>query len=511
VIQKTLEEVKETYVANPVATRSFRTQMRGRKAPILWGLYAAIVVLAASLMYSLAIANGAAGIGEIQARLAILNGMMLTLLAVAVTLVAPAISVSQVVSEYDRRSMDLILSSPLSLRAFFLGKLISSWRVVWMILLLALPVSSMSLVMGGSTLFDVLLGYLMVSMAGLAAAAISIPISVQAKKTVPALLGSYLAVMAGAVAVTYAVAWFSMVSGTPGTGRDLLSGQWSLILATAVSGFAGLLVTWLSLAGAAAILSRKGAREEWKLRIGGLVSAALAAGGISTAASALIMWQAEVWFQSHQTGVMIYLWAAVVAGFLPSLGTFDWNGEAKRAPSGTLSLKEAFSGGTKGGLPYLMILFGVGAVALTLPVHLLLGQAHTMIQPAIWSALALLWGHSCFRLASSISQVAGDQPKLLGVGLAVVLGFLPLPLVSFPQVPDSGIQNSPLFWLAPMSGPMLADPTAQVLNLMVLAASALGLNLLARRLRLKREAQPLEAKNQSSPPLPRGAGPTLPS
>jgi ABC-type transport system involved in multi-copper enzyme maturation permease subunit len=130
--------------------KEFRAQLRGSRAALLLSVYVGLALIAMRLVYN-AVASGIE-IGEpifnTQIGQAIFIGLVMALQALTVFL-APATTVNSISSEHERRTFDLLLTTPLSPTQLLLGKLIVALAFLGLLLLGALPLFSIVVMFGG--------------------------------------------------------------------------------------------------------------------------------------------------------------------------------------------------------------------------------------------------------------------------------------------------------------------------------------------------------------------------
>ena len=183
------------YFGNAATKRDLRVQLRGNKAILLWTFYLVVFVAVAIYTYSqIAAAGRHTSISYAQAQLQTFYYAVLALLGGIVSVIAPALGATAIVSERQRRSLDLVFTAPVSAKYYLVGKLLSTYRYIWMLLLLSLPVVSVGVIMGGATWADVAKTLLIISIDALLFSAIALGISAGATKLTTAVILSYLVV-----------------------------------------------------------------------------------------------------------------------------------------------------------------------------------------------------------------------------------------------------------------------------------------------------------------------------
>ncbi len=374
-----LADQRRTFWRNASTVRDFRSQMRGWKAILAWLGYVLILVIVATVMYQATSSQSSTlTIGEAQSSLSnfatfftgVLNGLIL--------LIAPAMIANSICVEYDRKSIDLIQSAPVSPNYFLIGKVLSAYRNIWMLLILALPISAMSVVLGGATWQEVLEGYFLLSLQGILAMAVAIPIAMATKKTITAVLGTYL--MLGFIGALLATGSSGVLLATGRYGPSTEIAPFLTAIApfvfinkihtvtmfgtTTVSNtlLGALCMGWimqLCLSGAAATLAGAHAKEMYWYRAQSLLGClfvgclflwicsiviplAAVGGGISSGVT-----PTQALLEAYSTGIMIVLCVAA-AGFVP----YVLAAERKRFADRMFDLKEVFGGRPAGSLMY---------------------------------------------------------------------------------------------------------------------------------------------------------------
>lgn len=365
------------YVDNASAKRDFRAQLRGTRAIFLWGAYLLIMIGYAMIMYaqvSRTSYNGAfMSVSETQGRLQEFYEQILYFLGAAVLLVAPGLTATTVAAERQRRSLDLIFSAPVSPKYYLVGKMLSSYRYTWMLLILSLPITSVCVVMGGSTWTEVLVAYLLLSMHALILTAMAIVVSATVPKPVTAILVSYFLTVIYGIG-TSMLAAASAFSGFSTPSKEMaFTAQFSpfFVARTAdtftvlggrdipnwvLTGIVTLLLTKLFLLGGGSVLSTTGARETIGLRVHSLVYIGIfgfLVGAIVPATS----------YAGALFGTVVG-WALLPLLFaVPAIASFGRDRERKYWNDGLISIRQTLTGARSGALPFILGLAAIGSIA----------------------------------------------------------------------------------------------------------------------------------------------------
>lgn len=443
----------ETYVGNAVAVRDYRAQLRGFRAPILWGVYLAVMVLMAVFNYS-AIATGReVSVTQAQQELQGFYYTMMAFLGVMVMLVAPGLTATAVVAERQRRSLDLVFSSPVEPKYYLVGKIVSSYRYSWMLLVLSLPITATCVVLGGATWQDVVVAYILLSLIGLILTAVSLLISATATKVVSAVIQSY------AVSVLYFVASAIFASaGAMGfrtggsfeapftvclnpTGVAFVPGSYTMIAGHGVPNWVLVLVlalafTKLCVLTASTTLCPVDSGEVRSLRVHTIVYMGVVAlfgvlVGQGLGSFSGMFGGAPVSATAQSDAIAISLgWSAFLVGmFASNVSCFGSDLGRRFLNDGMVSWRGIWRGTPSGGLPLLVMLWAAlvlayWAWAAALGAPALGGE---FVAVAAWSLglLVGLWGLA--RLTSRFGVTVSTSRLLWGV--AVVLGTVVPPVV----------------------------------------------------------------------------------
>lgn len=377
---------RATYFGNATAVRDFRSQLRGSKAFWLWGSYLVVLIAICAFAYNQFADQGTQSISSLQRQLTVFYHTIIGMLGGVIVLVAPGLTAAAITTEKQRRSLDLIFSAPVRPRYLLVGKMIAGLRYLMMLLILALPVVSVCVVMGGATWGDVIGSFLNLLNAGIVMLAIGLLMSSVIQTTIGAILASYAAIgvycfLTGGLAASaigaigagmgsgqsYEAPWFgnlvpftaSVTAPTFTKVGNFEVPNWAMGLLFA------LLVSKLLLAGAGSALSPYGSAETKSLRIHGLIAAFAGmfliagpiAGGLTSLMTATLVGPTGMGSYGGEA-IAAFLGYATCATFFawPQLMCYGRDAERKYWNDGLFSLSGAFKGTPSGGWLYTVLL-----------------------------------------------------------------------------------------------------------------------------------------------------------
>lgn len=363
------EQVR-TYLDNAQTARDYRSGMRGNKGPMVFGLYLLALIAAALLFYSM---NTSSTMSVVQAQGTLRNfyRTVMGMLGTMVVLITPALSATAIVQERQRRSLDLVFSAPVPPKYLLVGKMLSAYRYTWMLLVLSLPVTAASVVLGGASWSDVLGAYILLSVHALIFTSVALFLGTLAPKPTSAILWSYgfVILYSFVTAMIGSISAFSRGFGPGGRGLEMswlatlnpflvmeTSSSYTTVGTTEVPNIVftvifALLVSKLALLAAGAILSPYGGKEVYGLRIHGLLY--MAALGAIAAPAGLHIPGASIEANS-MAGIVMNWILLLLFPVLPFITCYGYEGERRFWPNGLFSPKRILDGTPAGGLPFLL-------------------------------------------------------------------------------------------------------------------------------------------------------------
>jgi ABC-type transport system involved in multi-copper enzyme maturation permease subunit len=168
--------------------------MRSLRTPIIIAVFLVVVGAAGYLSYADNPASSSDPRFASQAGTHLFRALALTDLLLVV-LITPAITASTISGERERQTLDLLLCTPLRSRSIVLGKLASSLLFPALLLVSTLPLFALVFFLGGVTVAHVLVVMLVFAVTAVLVATIGLFLSVTVRRTIPAVLASYVAIL----------------------------------------------------------------------------------------------------------------------------------------------------------------------------------------------------------------------------------------------------------------------------------------------------------------------------
>lgn len=447
------------YFRNATAVRDYRVQLRGSRAVILWAIYLLVLITFGMLTYAQAASRQQMSVVEAQQSLQNFYEQIMYLLGTMVLLIAPALTATAIVSERQRKSLDLVFSSPVSPKYYLVGKMISSYRYIWMLLVLSLPVTAACVVLGGASWSEVLASYGLLSLHGLIVTAIALLFSTLAQKPVGAIVWSYLGVTGYGILGSM-IAAMGMNIPFIGSTRNInevpfticlspyfvvhAASTYTEILGTRVPNWAimavfTVLIVKLVLAGAGSAISSFGSRETKSLRVHGIVYSYLLSLGMAATMGAPFSLVGSAVTPGSPSGVTNFdqmfgrLFISLVLPvflFLPFISCFGTDLEKKYWPDGVFSLRRMLTGAPSGGLAYSLTLVLAIAGGVITYSYWLPGLLTPAFLAYVFFALCLVFASWTFGRFTSAMNNGLRYARTLQFTFFVLLMGLPLPFLS---------------------------------------------------------------------------------
>lgn len=140
----------------PVLVKEFRTLLRGSRSALLITVYVGLALVAMRMVYNAVAGSVGSGppIFNAQIGQAMFIGLALAVQTLTIFL-APATTVNSISGEYERRTFELILATPLSAVQLLVGKLLAGMAFLLLLVFLSTPLFSVILLFGGVGFADI--------------------------------------------------------------------------------------------------------------------------------------------------------------------------------------------------------------------------------------------------------------------------------------------------------------------------------------------------------------------
>ncbi len=443
------------YFGNAAAVRDFRVQLRGNRAILLWGFYLLVLIGFTMLVYTGSASGDQTSIVEAQSRLRGFYQSVMILLAVMINLISPALTAGSIVMERQRRSLDLVFSAPVTAKYYLVGKMVSSYRYVWMLLILSLPITSACVVLGGATWSDVIAAYIILSFNALIYTSMALLLSTLSRQPVAAVVWSYTASIFYSIFMSM-MAFQAAAMGMMGMSRTLEApflvtlSPYAVVQAAPtfttiygyevpnwiLGGITAILLSKIMLLTAGSVMAGFGAKETISLRIHGIVYAFLATALLSYGTStALGMVRSAtsagtIGSSTWQAGFdMMFAWTlGPLVALLPFFTCYGIDAERRYWSDGVLRIRNTLIGTPSGGLIYTLaiVLASYAGIAF---VHSQVGQSWPSGAILFWtlSFWAFMWSLGRF---SSSFNIGLRAARSLHFTLMMALVALPVPFFS---------------------------------------------------------------------------------
>lgn len=195
---------------NPVAVKELRGRMRRARAFVLISLYqlllGGIAILVYSLWWTQTAYYGRSDPTEIGKILFLVSAGFQLL---AITLLAPALTAGGITGERQKKTFDLLRTTLLPARAIVSGKLVSALTFLLMIELTSLPVVSIAFLLGGVTLSEFVIAFVLMVVTAVSFCTQGLFVSTLARTTLASTVISYVMLLLAVVVlpILLALGW----------------------------------------------------------------------------------------------------------------------------------------------------------------------------------------------------------------------------------------------------------------------------------------------------------------
>ena len=159
----------QALLQNPVTIKELRSRMRGRRAFVVLTVYLLVMSLFLLLVYLTYVASVGNVYGQDSRQVGkALFGVVLGVEVFLVVFVAPAFTAGAITGEKERQTYDLLRTTLLPANWFVLGKLTSALSYVLLLIFASIPLQSISFLLGGLSLEELVIGQVLVLVAAVA-------------------------------------------------------------------------------------------------------------------------------------------------------------------------------------------------------------------------------------------------------------------------------------------------------------------------------------------------------
>jgi ABC-2 type transport system permease protein len=187
-------------IINPIIVKELRTHMRGSRAFAILTGYLLILGLLAYGLYRITLASVQNSYGMSNPSQSAHIGQTLFiglafLELLSVCFVTPALTAGVISGEIERRTYDMLLVTPLRPASILWGKMIASLTYVNLLILAAIPLSSVVFLFGGVALRDVIQAIGLLALTAITYGTLGLFFSALTRRTGRAMVLSYLTVL----------------------------------------------------------------------------------------------------------------------------------------------------------------------------------------------------------------------------------------------------------------------------------------------------------------------------
>ena len=220
------------FLGNPVVLKELRGRMRGPRAFVvltaflmLVGGFTVLLYMGQSAVSSTSttqIDGGAVG----RALFAGVVGIELFL----VTFIAPAFTAGAISSERERQTYDLLRTTLLPESQLVMGKLFSALAYIFLLLLSAIPLQSLSFILGGTDLPDMFIALVTLFVTSIFLGTVGIYFSARIKRTLPASIATYGVALGVVIGTVIGLGIVIAITDGILSGNVSHTGEWIILI-----------------------------------------------------------------------------------------------------------------------------------------------------------------------------------------------------------------------------------------------------------------------------------------
>jgi ABC-type transport system involved in multi-copper enzyme maturation permease subunit len=200
---------------NPLASKELLARMRGPRTFVVAMLELLPLVALAVGLYSV-IASSRAGPMAGAPAGKLFFGVVTALELGLICLFAPALTADLISGERERRTLDLLLVTPLSRQQIVLGKLMAALGSLLLLIVLALPVQAVAVLLGGVGIEELLVGLVILVLSAVTYGCVGLYWSGRLRTTRGAVLMAYATMLVAVGGVPLALVLLVLYGGALG-------------------------------------------------------------------------------------------------------------------------------------------------------------------------------------------------------------------------------------------------------------------------------------------------------
>jgi ABC-type transport system involved in multi-copper enzyme maturation permease subunit len=207
-------------LANPLAGKELLARMRGPRTFVVVTLLLLPLAAVAGGLYAM-IASSSASDTPTSTPVGKLFFAAVTAVELGlICLLAPALTADLISGERERRTLDLLLVTPLSRRQIVIGKLVAALGSLLLLIILALPIQALAVLIGGIGLEELLVGLLLLGLTATTYGCVGLFWSARLRTTRGAMLFSYITTLLGVGGLPLVLILFVVANGAFGVRLD---------------------------------------------------------------------------------------------------------------------------------------------------------------------------------------------------------------------------------------------------------------------------------------------------
>lgn len=179
---------------NPILASSALRRMRSARTMLIICVYVLVLLMVVVAVMSPILLSGELMMNHMNLGMTAYLVLLLAQFALMI-LVAPVMTASSIAGERERQTLELLLVTNTGSWQIVMGKLLESFAFIALLAVCSLPVMSLTMLTGGVTLDQILLGELFLLTCGFAAASVGVLCSSFMKNTVGATIVSYIVLL----------------------------------------------------------------------------------------------------------------------------------------------------------------------------------------------------------------------------------------------------------------------------------------------------------------------------